>query len=257
MAEKKDPSQPLDDFYAKKAAEGEPSTGSGGQAELVAHLQAIGYSDDEIRSVPQEAVMALGCGNPTALAELSPGETVLDLGSGGGLDAFLAARKVGPAGKVIGVDHTPEMVERARRSASRGNYPTVEFRLGEIESLPVEDDSVDVVLSNCVINHCPDLRAVPAEALRVLKPGGRMLVSDLVTLVAFSEDVRQALDPVWAEWLRAAHGRQEFLDAIAAAGFQHVAVCAERAFEYPGLDARLQGKIASIQVKARKAKSSG
>jgi arsenite methyltransferase len=156
--------------------------------------KSIGYSEGELAVIPDEANLALSCGNPTALASLKQGEVVLDLGSGAGFDCFLAASKVRPSGKVIGVDMTPQMIDKARNGAKKNRVENVEFRLGEIENLPVADGSVDVVVSNCVINLSADKPRVFQEIYRVLKPGGRIAISDIALLKALPEKVRESIE---------------------------------------------------------------
>lgn len=200
-----------------------PDQSDTGCCGAAAQARTLGYSDEEIANVPEGANLGLGCGNPVAIASLEPGQTVLDLGAGAGFDAFLAARAVGPGGKVIGVDMTPEMVAKARANARKGGYTNVEFRLGEIEALPVADASVDVIISNCVINLCPDKRPVYREAFRVLKPGGRIAVSDVVAREELPEDVKRDL-ALHSGCLAGATVESELLRILEEAGFTDVAV---------------------------------
>ena len=181
--------------------------------------EAIGYSDDEMKAVP-DANLGLGCGNPTALGEIKEGDIVLDLGSGAGFDCFLAAKKVGSSGKVIGVDMTEEMIEKAKENAEKYGYKNVEFRFGDIENLPIEDNSIDIIISNCVINLAPDKLKVFQEAYRVLKNNGRMYVSDIVLLEELSEEQRNDDDLV-AGCVGGALLKEEYLKIIKDAGLNY------------------------------------
>jgi len=189
----------------------------------------IGYGDEELSSVPEGANLGLGCGNPLALASLKEGETVLDLGSGAGFDCFLASGRVGKEGKVIGVDMTPDMIDRARYNARKGNYANVEFRLGEIENIPAADNSVDVVISNCVINLAPDKSRVFKEAFRVLKPGGRLMISDIVLLKELPEAIRDSIE-AYIGCIAGAMMKDEYLKTIKNAGFKDFQVLDETKF---------------------------
>jgi ubiquinone/menaquinone biosynthesis C-methylase UbiE len=197
------------------------SPSSCGCGDVDAQARTLGYSAADLAGVPADANLGLGCGNPVALASLKPGQTVLDLGSGAGFDAFLAMRAVGPGGRVIGIDMTPEMVSKARANAKKGGYANVEFRLGEIEALPVADATVDVIISNCVINLCPDKRPVYREAFRVLKPGGRIAVSDVVARTALADEVKRDL-ALHSGCLAGATLESELQEILAAAGFTAV-----------------------------------
>jgi len=189
----------------------------------------IGYSDQDLNAVPEGANLGLGCGNPVALASLKQGETVLDLGSGAGFDCFLAAANVGAKGKVIGVDMTAEMLDKARENAKKGGYMNVEFRLGEIENLPVADNSVDAIISNCVINLSNDKQRVFDEAFRVLKPGGRLMVSDIVILKELPGFIRNSID-AYIGCVAGAMKKNEYLRAIKKSGFQAIKVVEEAIF---------------------------
>ena len=183
----------------------------------------IGYSEAELQSVPEGADMGLGCGNPQAIAALRPGETVLDLGAGGGVDCFLAARHLGETGRVIGVDMTPEMVRKARENARKGNFTNVEFRLGEIEHLPVADGSADAILSNCVVNLSPDKAAVYREAFRVLKPGGRLAIADVVATASLPEEIRSDL-ALLSGCVSGAATIDETAKILSEAGFERISI---------------------------------
>ncbi|MFW9901872.1 MAG: arsenite methyltransferase [Candidatus Thorarchaeota archaeon] len=190
---------------------------------LEKYSSELGYTKDDLNNIPDGANLALGCGNPTAHASIQEGEIVLDLGSGGGLDCFIAAKKVGKAGKVIGVDMTPSMIDKARENARNGNYDNVEFRLGEIEHLPVADNSVDLIISNCVINLAPNKENVFREAFRVLKPGGRIMVSDIVLLRELPDSVRESVQ-AYVGCIGGAIMKDKYIEAIEKAGFQEVEI---------------------------------
>jgi SAM-dependent methyltransferase len=200
---------------------GTPASSCCGGSEMTS-LQ-LGYSEQDVASAPKGANLGLGCGNPQAIAALRPGETVLDLGSGAGFDCFLAARQVGESGRVIGVDMTPEMVAKARGNARKGGFSHVEFRLGEIEHLPVPDQSVDVILSNCVINLSPDKLQVFRDAFRVLKPGGRLAIADIVASLPLPEEFRN--DPaLLAACVGGAITVAELEGMLHAAGFERIRI---------------------------------
>ncbi len=211
--------------------------------------KAIGYTEEELGSVPDGANLGLGCGNPTALASLAEGETVLDLGSGAGFDCFLAANKVGKTGKVIGVDMTPEMLDKARENARKGGYENIEFRLGEIENLPAADNSIDIIISNCVINLSPNKKSVFDEAFRVLKPGGRLMVSDIVLLKELPGFIRDSI-AAYVGCISGALMKAEYLDTITGAGFQDVQVLDEAIFpiDYMANDPTAQAIIKELNL---------
>ena len=226
-----------------------PSASCCGGPALTEIGQKIGYANSDLSAVPEGANLGLGCGNPIALASLREGERVLDLGSGAGFDCFLAAGRVGPAGKVIGVDMTPEMIERARENARKDGIENVEFRLGDIEHLPVEDGSVDVIISNCVINLAPDKGRVFREAFRVLKPGGRLMVSDIVLTRPLPQFVKNSV-AAYIGCVAGASHKEDYLGAMKDAGFENVTVQSEAPFPADCIttDPMLSGLAESLNV---------
>jgi len=217
----------------------------GGENTMEKIGRGIGYSPEDLQSVPEGANLGLGCGNPIALASLQEGETVIDLGSGAGFDCFLAARKVGENGRVIGVDMTHEMLDKARENARKGNYQNVEFRLGEIENLPVADNIADIIISNCVINLSPDKDKVFEEAFRVLRPGGRLMVSDIVLLKELPAALRDSV-AAYTGCVAGALMKDDYLRKIGAAGFQKVEIIDETLFPMQELVSHPVAEEASI-----------
>ena len=216
-----------------------------------AQAEAVGYLKEDLENVPEGAAMGLGCGNPIAIAELREGETVLDLGAGAGMDVFLAANKVGAKGRVIGVDMTREMIDRASAIAKSNGYENVEFRLGEIEKLPVDDGSMDTVISNCVINLSPDKSKVFSEAYRVLKPRGKLVISDIVSEHQLPDGIRE--DPnAWAGCIAGALEQQEYLAKIREAGFRDLQLVPNGEFYAEDVKSSEVVKLLSISVKAYK-----
>jgi arsenite methyltransferase len=223
-----------------------------GQARNIS--KKAGYSDSEINAVPEGANLGFGCGNPVALASLKEGDVVLDLGSGAGFDAFLSAQRVGKTGRVIGVDMTPEMIIKAKENSKNGEYSNVEFRLGEIEKLPVEDNSIDVIISNCVINLSPDKEAVFKEGYRVLKSDGRLMVSDLVLAKDLPREIINSVE-AYVGCLAGAIKKDEYLRLITRAGFKDVKVISESSYPVSAMFDNLecaQDAVLSIKVSAMK-----
>ena len=216
--------------YAKIAKEGlccGPTASCGDSSATVEELsKKMGYTEEELRSIPEGANLSLGCGNPVALASLKKGDIVVDLGAGAGVDCFLAAKKVGVEGRVIGVDMTSEMVDKARENARKGDYENVEFRLGEIENLPVADNTADAIISNCVINLTPNKLRVFEEAFRVLKPGGRLMVSDIVLLKELPDSIKKGAHP--ASCVQGAIMKDKYINTIEQVGFRDIEIAGER-----------------------------
>jgi ubiquinone/menaquinone biosynthesis C-methylase UbiE len=214
----------------------------------------IGYSKEELSSVPEGADLNLGCGNPVALASLKESETVIDLGSGGGLDCFLAANKVGKKGKVIGVDMTPEMLDKARANLRKSKYTNVEFRLGEIENLPVADNTANVIISNCVINLSPNKPRVFEEAFRVLKPKGRLMISDMVLLKEIPEAIVKNVE-AYIGCIAGAEKKEDYINQIKHAGFKDIQIMEETELPFEALisDATAQQVMKELKITKKKA----
>lgn len=251
--------QAVKDGYAKIARENGSCYASMnpcccGTSEFATNIaKNIGYTEKELQAVPEGANLGLGCGNPLALSSLRKGETVIDFGSGAGFDCFLAAKKVGETGKIIGVDMTREMIEKARENASKGDYRNVEFRLGEIENLPVADNSADIVISNCVINLSPEKGKVFQEAFRVLRPGGRIMVSDIVLQKELPDYIKNSVEG-YIGCLSGAIMEAEYLGFVRAAGFQNVTILEKTPFpiEYRENDPTAKTALVDLKIPFKK-----
>ncbi|MFX0126366.1 MAG: arsenite methyltransferase [Candidatus Hodarchaeota archaeon] len=216
--------------YGEIASDGTPSvdlSSSGLPSTPQEVSEYIGYSRDELQSIPEEANMGLGCGNPVALASIQPGEVIVDLGSGAGIDCFLAAQRTGKIGKVIGIDMTAEMIEKSRALAKQEGYDNVEFRLGEIEHMPVADDTADLIISNCVINLSPDKAQVFREAYRVLKPGGRMMISDIILQEELPDVIKNSVEGL-VGCISGAMLKEDYIKLIETAEFEDIEIISER-----------------------------
>ncbi|KPK21167.1 MAG: arsenite S-adenosylmethyltransferase [Dehalococcoidia bacterium SM23_28_1] len=247
MVEKKEIKDKVGEHYARLARQvaqrtdarccsPQPSCCPPAEVELADSISAQIYAPEDLKEIPLEAALAsAGCGSPVALAELHPGEVVLDLGSGGGIDVLLSARRVGPAGKAYGLDMVDEMLELARQNQRKAGIENVEFLKGEMEDVPLPDNSVDVIISNCVVNLSPDKDAVFREAYRVLKPGGRLAVSDIVYRGGMTEDLRRNLE-MWAGCLAGALREEECVGKLEAAGFQNIGVEVTRVWKREDLE---------------------
>jgi ubiquinone/menaquinone biosynthesis C-methylase UbiE len=256
--------QAVREQYGRAAERNTSCCGSGAGRSV---SEQMGYSKEELDSLPEGTDLGLGCGNPTAFASIQPGDVVVDLGSGAGIDCFLAAQKAGETGKVIGVDMTAQMIDKARANARQGGYANVEFRLGEIENMPIADNTADLIISNCVINLSPDKPQVFREAHRVLKPGGRLMVSDIVILRPLPDQIRNSVR-AYTGCIGGAMLMEEYLDAVKSAGFEDVQIIdkrgdSEAALEEISIEETdlsqeelskiIMKSVVSIQVSARKA----
>jgi ubiquinone/menaquinone biosynthesis C-methylase UbiE len=218
--------------------------------------KSVGYNESELNSVPKSATVSFGCGNPIALASLKEGETVVDLGAGGGLDCFLAANKVGDKGKIIGVDMTPEMIDKARDNLRKSKHKNVEFRLGEIENLPVADNTADIIISNCVINLSPNKKRVFEEAFRVLKKNGRLMISDIVLLKELPDFIKRNMY-AYIECVSGAIMKNEYLKLIRDAGFDKVEIVEETSFPVDDYfsDEASKKAMKELRISAKRAKA--
>jgi len=235
-----------------------PDSSCCGDTDLTENIsEKIGYSKEDLNSVPEGANLHLGCGNPLALASLKKGDTVLDLGSGAGFDCFLAANKVGESGRVIGIDMTPEMVKKAQNIARKNGYTNVEFKLGDIENLPVDNDSVDFIISNCVINLTPDKRKTFKEAFRVLRSTGKLMISDIVLLKELPSFVKDSID-AYVGCISGAILKDEYLEVIETAGFKDVKIIEESEFpiDFVLNDQTVKNFIEKIDIPLEKIKES-
>jgi len=226
-----------------------PSTCCGSSASGVS--EKIGYTKEELNLIPQEADMGLGCGNPVALASLKEGEMVVDFGSGGGIDVFLAAKKVGEKGKVIGIDMTKEMVEKAQKNAQRGGFKNVEFKLGDIENIPLQNDIADCIISNCVINLAQDKQQVFKEAFRILKRGGRLMITDMVLIADLPAKILKSAE-MYTGCISGALNKADYLEKIRNAGFGKITIVKEdpvRLLEYIGSDETIKSIIKNMSDK--------
>ncbi len=223
---------------------------SGGDSQTYHEVSsAMGYSEKELKNVPEGANLGLGCGNPQAIAAIKEGETVLDLGSGAGFDAFLAAKQVGDKGKIIGVDMTQAMISKATENGVKGKYHNVEFRLGEIEKLPVIDNSIDVIISNCVINLSPEKQSVFDESYRVLKKGGRLAISDIVAIAEMPDDIKNDME-LYTGCISGASSIEELKTMLSKAGFTHVEIKSKEGSEEFILESELGSRIGDYIISA-------
>jgi ubiquinone/menaquinone biosynthesis C-methylase UbiE len=218
--------------------------------------KSIGYTEKEINMVPQGANLGLGCGNPVAIASIKEGDVVVDLGSGAGFDAFLAAKKVGKKGRVIGIDMTPEMIKKAKANAKKGGYTNVEFKLSEIEKLPLDDNYADIIISNCVINLSTDKKAVFREAFRVLKEGGKLMVSDLVLIKDLPKNVKESV-AAYVGCLAGAIKKEEYLEHIKSAGFQDIRIISQTNYPIEAManDATAKAVMDDLSLKEKDLKN--